>query len=78
MSTFEELKKLFEDVLDNANTANITEDSLLTDDLGINSVGLLYMAVAVEEKFGVQFKNDDFPNIRKVSDVIGIIESRQK
>lgn len=78
MDTFEQLKKLFEDVLgDKANTAEITENSSLTDDLGINSVGLLYMAVAVEEKFGVRFKNDDFPNIKKVSDVIEIIESRK-
>ena len=78
MNTFEELKKLIADVLaDKANTTHISEDSLLKDDLGISSVGLLYMAVAVEEKFGVRFKNDDFSNINRVSDVIDIIESRK-
>ena len=40
------------------------------------SIGLLYMAMAVEEEFGIKFKNEDFAAIRTVGDVIACIESK--
>ena len=58
------------------NIGSITTDSNLREDLGINSIGLLYMALAVEEEFGIKFVNEDFADIQTVKDVIAVIEKK--
>ena len=77
MSTFERLinvcKAVFEDELD---LTRVTEDSNLREDIGINSVGLLYMAMALEEEFEIKFTNDDFIDLKTVKDVVGIIDKK--
>lgn len=77
MSTFERLLEVcaavFEGEID---VDSITPESNLHDDININSIGLLYMAMAIEEEFGVKFSNDDFVNIETISDVIAIIEQK--
>ena len=77
MNTFERLKKVcaavFEGEID---VSSITPDSSLRDDIGINSIGILYMALAIEEEFGIKFTNDDFTDISKVSDVVAIIDKK--
>ncbi len=54
----------------------IKPEAKLIDDIKINSIGLLYMALAVEEEFGIKFSNDDFLKIITVSDVVEIIEKK--
>lgn len=77
MSTFERLinvcKAVFEDELD---LTRVTENSNLREDIGINSVGLLYMAMALEEEFEIKFTNDDFIDLKTVKDVVGIIDKK--
>ena len=57
-------------------TENITASSNLREDIGMNSIGMLYMAMAVEEEFGIKFTNDDFVGINTVDDVIRCIEGK--
>lgn len=77
MSTFERLVKVFEAVFENeVDTTAITPDASLHDDVGINSIGMLYMAMALEEEFGIKFQNEDFAGIKTVGDVIACIESK--
>ena len=45
-----------------------TADSNLITDVGLNSVGLLYIVIAVEELFNVSF--DDFETVKNVIDYI--------
>ena len=75
MNTFERLKQVcaavFEGEID---ISAITPESSLREDIGINSIGILYMALAIEEEFGIKFTNDDFVGILKVSDVVAIID----
>ena len=52
------------------------EDASLRDDIGINSNGVLYMAMALEEEFGIKFRNEDFVGITTVGDVIACIEGK--
>ena len=77
MNTFERLKNVcaavFEGEID---VSAITPDSSLRDDIGINSIGILYMALAIEEEFGIKFTNDDFVDISTVSDVVAIIDKK--
>lgn len=58
------------------NLESVTLDSDLHNDIGMNSIGLLYMAMALEEEFGIKFVNDDFAEIKTVRDVVGIIEKK--
>ena len=51
-----------------------TEESNLTTDLGLNSVGLLYIVIAVEELFNVSFENVSFEDFKTVKDVIDFLE----
>lgn len=77
MNTMERLIRVFNAVFeDTVDTAAVTESASLREDIGINSIGLLYMAMAVEEEFGVKFKNEDFAGIQTVGDVIACIEGK--
>lgn len=77
MQTLERLIKVFEVVFEESIVISaLTPEASLREDIGINSIGLLYMAMAVEEEFGIKFKNEDFAAIRTVADVIACIESK--
>lgn len=77
MSIFERLIKVFHAVFENdVDVSNITEASALREDVGINSIGMLYMAMAVEEEFNVKFQNEDFTQIKTVGDVIACIQGK--
>lgn len=77
MNTFERLLKVFSAVFDGEiDTKNISLNSNLRQDVEINSIGLLYMAMAIEEEFGIKFNNEDFLNISTISDVVNIIEEK--
>ena len=79
MQTLERLIKAFNVVFeDSIDTSALTPEATLREDVGINSIGLLYMAMAVEEEFGIKFTNDDFASICTVADVIACIESKCK
>lgn len=78
MDTFQRLIKVFQVTFDDAvDVSGVTPELSLREDLGINSIGLLYMAMAVEEEFEIKFKNEDFVAIRTVADVIACIESKK-
>jgi acyl carrier protein len=53
-----------------------TESSNLTTDLGLNSVGILYVVIAIEEFFNVQFDDVGFGDFKTVGDVIDYIERK--
>lgn len=78
MTTMERLIKVFCTVFeDEINAEMVTENATLLGDLGMNSIGLLYMAMATEEEFGVKFRNEDFAKLITVGDVIRCIEEKQ-
>lgn len=78
MSTFDRLVKVFERVFgDDVATEHLTLTANLVTDVGMNSIGFLYMALALEEEFGVKFTNDDFKGLATVQDVITCIEGKK-
>ena len=78
MEILERLVKVFRAVFENdVDISNVTPEASLREDIGINSIGLLYMAMAVEEEFGIKFTNEDFSGIRTVADVIACIERKK-
>ena len=77
MNTFERLVKVFQVVFEeDVDTSKLSLDASLREDIGIKSIGLLYMAMAVEEEFGIKFNNEDFVAIHTVGDVITVIENK--
>ncbi len=77
MSTFERLVEVFKAVFDGeVDISKLTVDANLREDVGMNSIGMLYMAMALEEEFEVKFTNEDFISIATVKDVISCIEGK--
>lgn len=75
MDIFDKLLELFETVFEgDVDTSNVTRESRLVEDLDMQSIGMLYMALAIEEEFGVKFNSEDFTKIRTVEDIIRKIE----
>ena len=56
--------------------ATLDESSNLVTDLGLNSVGVLYVVIAIEEFFGIEFENVGFGDFKTIGDVIDYIEQQ--
>lgn len=78
MNTLERLTRVFERVFeDEVDPSAIRPETELVEGLGLNSIGMLYMAMALEEEFGIKFSNVDFQDLVTVGDVLNRIESKQ-
>ena len=81
--TREEIKQKLEGIIIMAmpeveeTVKNCTEQSNLHTDLGLNSVGLLYVIIAIEEFFSIVFDNINFNDFQTVGDVVDYIEQKQ-
>lgn len=53
-----------------------TEDANLVNDLGLSSVGVLYVVIAIEEFFGIRFDDVGFADFKTIKDVIDYIEKK--
>lgn len=50
------------------------ENMGLYSDLGLNSIGLLYMVISVEESFNIRFDNVKMSDFETLGDVVDYIE----
>ncbi len=55
-----------------------TEDSSLAVDLGLTSIGILYIVIAVEETFGIRFDHVGATDFSTLRDVVDYIEEKLK
>lgn len=55
---------------------SLSEASSLVTDLGLNSVGILYIVIAIEEEFSIEFENVGFSDFKTVGDVVDYIEDK--
>ena len=55
---------------------NCTETSRLRADLGLNSVNILYMVIAIEEAFGIYFDDVGVNAFETVGDTVDYIEGK--
>lgn len=71
----EKLKEVFKMAMGtHYDEAKCTEDASLATDLGLNSVGVLYCVIAIEEYFGIRFDGVGFSDFKTVKDVADYIE----
>ena len=74
MEIFEKLTNIFNIVINrNIDVSKINMESKIVEDLGINSIGLIYLAVAIEEEFGVDMANASLESFKTIKDVIDYI-----
>lgn len=70
----DKLKKIFKLVVNkDANVENISADSKIISDLGVNSVGIIYLAIAIEETFDVDVTSVSYNTFVTVGDVVNYI-----
>ncbi len=53
------------------------ENTRLVEDLGLTSVGILYMVVAIEETFSVNFDNLGVRDFKTIGDAVSFIEDKK-
>ena len=54
----------------------VSESARLVEDLGLNSVGVLYAVVAIEESFDFEFEDVGFGDFRTYGTVVDYIEKK--
>ena len=71
-----QLTEVYSLISPNADTSNLTEKSNLRTDLGLASIGMLYLIIAVEQKFNVKFEDVSMGEFETIKDVIDYIEKK--
>lgn len=71
---FDKLIEIFQNVIPEVGSGDIHKDSLLVEDLGLNSLTMMLLAVSIEDEYGITF--DDSARLETVNDVISYIEDK--
>lgn len=69
----EELKKCIHQVCPEADLSAVDEDTSLGEDLGIDSIRMVMLAIDIENRFGIRMK--DFPGVKTVGELMALIRS---
>ena len=80
----EEIFKKLKELIKMANTSTpevldtCSENSDLRGDLGLTSIGVLYLAISIENTFNLEFNDASFDDFNTIKDVVDYIEANQK
>ena len=53
--------------------ADVSEDKSFTDDLDVDSLSMVEIALAAEERFNVKIPDDELANLKTVGDAVSYI-----
>ena len=71
------LKEILAQIKPSMDLSTVAEDSQLVRDLGLDSLTILLLSLAIENKFGFKFEgNPKFTTVREVLDYIGANTTR--
>ncbi len=70
---FNELKEILKLIKPSADFSNINEDSQLVRDVGLDSLTILLLSLAIENKFGFKFEGN--PKFTTVGEVIDFVSA---
>ena len=73
----EGLASILEEVADVV-AADVTDEKSFVDDLDVDSLSMVEVAMAAEEKFGVKIPDDELPKLKTVGDAVKYIEQRMR
>jgi acyl carrier protein len=77
MENFDKLKEILIDVL-GAKEEDIKAESKFVDDLGADSLDLVELIMAFEDKFGIEISDEDAEKIVTVKDALDYIDAHSK
>jgi acyl carrier protein len=66
------LAEILNEVAD-VDPAQVTDDKTFVDDLDVDSLSMVEVAMAAEEKFGVTIPDDELPKLKTVGDAVNYI-----
>jgi len=70
----EGLASILEEVAD-VTPSDVSDEKSFVDDLDVDSLSMVEVAMAAEEKFGVKIPDDELPKLKTVGDAVRYIES---
>lgn len=73
----DEIRDGMSDILEEVagvNPDDVADDKSFTDDLDVDSLAMVEVVVAAEEKFGVKIPDDQVANLKTVGDAVSYIE----
>lgn len=73
----EKVKEIIEEKL-GLDDVEITNETSFKDDLGVDSLDLFELVMALEEEFGTEIPSEDLEGLTTVGSVIAYIENKQK
>ena len=68
------LAEILNEVAD-VDASDVTDDKSFTDDLDVDSLSMVEVAMAAEEKFGVKIPDDELPKLKTVGDAVNYIQT---
>ncbi len=77
MSSREEITAGLAEILEEVagvSPADVSEEKSFTEDLDVDSLSMVEVVVAAEEKFGVSIPDDEVKNLKTVGDAVSFIE----
>jgi acyl carrier protein len=77
MALFDEVKEVVVEQL-NVSPDEVKEESKFVEDLGADSLDVVELVMALEEKFDIEIPDEDAEKITTVKDAIQFIENLQK
>jgi acyl carrier protein len=81
MSTRDEITVGLAEILEEVagvNPGDVKESKSFTDDLDVDSLSMVEVVVAAEERFGVKIPDDQVQNLKTVGDAVDFIEKAQQ
>ncbi len=70
----EGLASILNEVADVA-PGDVSDEKSFVDDLDVDSLSMVEVAMAAEEKFGVKIPDDELPKLKTVGDAVNYIEN---
>ena len=70
----EGLASILEEVAD-VSPADVSDEKSFVDDLDVDSLSMVEVAMAAEEEFGVKIPDDELPKLKTVGDAVKYIEA---
>ncbi|MFD0903662.1 acyl carrier protein [Actinomadura sediminis] len=67
------LAKIIDDIV-GIDKAEVTPEKNFIDDLDIDSLSMVEIAVAAQDEFGVEIPDDELRNLKTVQDVINFVQ----
>jgi acyl carrier protein len=70
------LAEIIDDIV-GIDESEVTPEKNFIDDLDIDSLSMVEIAVAAQDKFGVEIPDDELRNLKTVEDVINFVQKLQ-